>query len=506
MPGATEIGPADPDEEIKVTVLVRRRPQSSLPSLVDENAAKPLAERRYLTRDELASQHGADPSDLAKVAEWARQKGLGVVETNQLNRTVVLRARVADLSSAFQVKLARYRHDTGTYRGRIGAVQVPADLADIVEGVLGLDDRPQAQPRLVFPAEAATPVAPARAVPFTPAEIARLYQFPPKVDGQGESIGIIELGGGYKAADIQKFFKDLKIPKPIVVAVSVDGATNSPSTPPAGPDYEVGLDVEVAGAVAPGAKIAVYFAPNTDQGFLDAITAAVHDTTNNPSVVSISWGAAEINWTNQSMDAIERVFQDAAALGVTVFCASGDNGSTDAVADGLAHVDFPASAPHAVGCGGTHLEAAKGAITSEVVWSGSGGGISDHFDLPTWQDGVGVPTSVNPNKRVGRGVPDVSGNADSATGYRIVVGSSTITVGGTSAVAPLWSGLIAVLNQALGKRLGFLNPIIYSPAARSTFRDIRNGNNGAYSAALGWDACSGLGSPDGVTLLGTLQS
>jgi kumamolisin len=313
------------------------------------------------------------------------------------------------------------------------------------------------------------------------------------------------LGGGYNASDLSTFFRNLGIQEPTVVSVSVDGAQNSPSQPPAGADYEVELDIQVAGAVAPGARIAVYFAPNTDQGFLDAITTAIQDTANNPAVISISWGAPESNWTGQSMQAFEQRFQDAAAVGVSLFCASGDNGSADGVADGLQHVDFPASGPHAVGCGGTHLEGTGSAITSEVVWSGSGGGVSDQFALPSWQNGVGVPPSVNPGHRVGRGVPDVSGDADPATGYKVVVGGSTTVVGGTSAVSPLWSGLTALLNQALGHQLGFFSPQLYAPAGRATFGDITSGSNGAYSAAPGWDGCTGLGTPRGETLLQSLR-
>jgi kumamolisin len=348
-------------------------------------------------------------------------------------------------------------------------------------------------------------VAPAAAAALTPVQVAQLYQFPTSQNGQGQTIGIIELGGGYTPSDLQTFFSKLGLPQPTVVSVSVDGAQNSPSQPPAGPDYEVALDIEVAGAVAPASRIAVYFAPNTDQGFLDAVGAAIDDTANDPAVISISWGGPESSWTAQSMDAFEQRFQDAAALGITVFCASGDNGSSDGVSDGRAHVDFPASAPHATGCGGTHLEASGTTISSEVTWSGSGGGVSDHFPLPTWQNGAGVPPSVNPGGRVGRGVPDVAGDADPATGYEIVVGGSNTTVGGTSAVAPLWSGLTALLNQGLGKRAGFLNPQIYQPAERATFGDITGGGNGGYSARPGWDACTGWGSPRGQALLDSLR-
>jgi kumamolisin len=416
---------------------------------------------------------------------------------DQALREVRLRGTVRDLSSAFNVQLSRYEYEDLEFRGRIGSVFIPTDLVDVVAAVIGLDDRPQGQYRVI--------IAPAAATAFTPVQVAQLYQFPTNLTGQGQSIGIIELGGGYRASDLQTFFSSLGLPQPTVVSVSVDGAQNSPSNPPAGADYEVTLDIEVAGAVAPASHIAVYFGPNTDQGFLDVIGAAIQDTTNNPGVISISWGGPETSWTAQSMNAFEQRFQDAAALGITVFCASGDNGSSDGVNDGRSHVDFPGSAPHASGCGGTHLEASGTTISSEVTWNGSGGGVSDQFPLPSWQSGAGVPPSANPGGHVGRGVPDVSGDADPVTGYKMVVGGSTTTVGGTSAVSPLWSGLTTQLNQGLGSRVGFLNPRIYAAPANSTFGDITAGSNGAYSARRGWDACTGWGSPRGQALLNALR-
>ena len=221
------------------------------------------------------------------------------------------------------------------------------------------------------------------------------------------------------------------------------------------------LDIEVVGAVAPGAKIAVYFAPNTDQGFIDAITTAVHDTTNRPSIISISWGGPEVSWTQASAMAMDQAFQAAAALGVTVFCASGDNGANDFPPGQGAqpgnHADFPASSPHVVGCGGTKITVANNAISAEEVWNdpgggASGGGFSTLFPTPTWQ-AAAVPGGGK------RGVPDVSGDASPASGYVVRVDGQSAVIGGTSAVAPLWAGLTALLNQKMGKPLGFANPV-----------------------------------------------
>jgi kumamolisin len=349
---------------------------------------------------------------------------------------------------------------------------------------------------------------------FTPVQVAQVYDFPPNADGTGQCIAIIELGGGFRARDVQRYFKStLNMKPPKVVAIAVDGAHNKPTGDPHGPDGEVMLDIEVAGAVAPKSTLAVYFAPNTDQGFYDAIAAAIHDTRYNPSVISISWGGPESSWSQQSLNEFNTLFEDAATLGVTVCVASGDNGSTDGLTDGLQHVDFPASSPYALACGGTKLTAANGKYATEVVWNemanqegSTGGGVSDFFAKPAYQATAGVPPSVNPGNFVGRGVPDVSGDADPVTGYDVYVDGQASVIGGTSAVAPLWAGLTACINQMLGKRVGALSSLVYSQIAPvdGTFHDITSGNNGTFPAKPGWDACTGWGSPVGSAIAAAL--
>ena len=263
-------------------------------------------------------------------------------------------------------------------------------------------------------------------------------------------------------------------------------------------------------SVAPDANIAVYFAPNTDAGFLDAITTAIHDTTNKPSIISISWGGPESSWTQQAMTAFDAAFQAAAAMGITVCVASGDSGSSDGVNDGGDHVDFPASSPNVLACGGTSLQASGSTITSESVWNdgaqggAGGGGMSSFFPLPPWQHGLElIQTSGATQTLTMRGVPDVSGDADPQTGYDVRIDGTDTVIGGTSAVAPLWAGLIARINSMRGSPVGLINAQLYATA--SVLNGITTGNNGSYEAGPGWNACAGLGSPNGTKIAALLE-
>ena len=511
LPGARAGADVHPDERIEVSVRIRAKPGGRDLDSGGALADQPPAARSYLSRDEFAARHGAAAADIAKVKAFAKAHGLAVVEASAPRRTVVLAGSAASMCRAFCVTLMQFEHDGGTYRGRIGPISVPGELAGIVEGVFGLDNRPQASPHFQVLGAPGVAVARAPGASFTPPQLAALYDFPTGVDGSGQCIAIIELGGGFKPADISAYFAGLKLPLPTVKAISIDGGRNRPSNANSA-DGEVMLDIEVAAGIAPKATIAVYFAPNTNQGFLDAITTAVHDSVNKPSVISISWGAAESNWTAQAMTQFDQAFQAAAAMGVTVCCAAGDNGSADGVGDGKAHVDFPASSPFALGCGGTRLSASGTAISDEVVWnedaktSATGGGVSGFFALPVYQKAAKVPPAAG-GKKTGRGVPDVAGDADPNSGYRVRVDGQSMVIGGTSAVAPLWAGLVALLNQKLGKPVGYLNPLLYGSLVGSgALRDIVAGDNGSYAAAKGWDACTGWGSPVGSKLLHALAA
>jgi kumamolisin len=553
LTGAKVVGTVDPNQRIEITVQVRRRPGSDLDATVNKIASQGLADRRYLTRAELAAQAGADPADAAKVDSFAHDHALTVTETDLARRTIKLSGRIADLSAAFGVKLQRYKAGAVSYRGRTGTISIPAELNGIIERVLGLDDRPTVQPhyrvlktarnsrftRSAAPARKGSkkPKPPANSGPtsYSPVQVADIYDFPSKLDGAGQTIALIELndvdstgkatGAGYQTSDLTTFFKNLGIPLPNVSAVGVDGGANVPGPDP-NADGEVTLDIEVAGAVAPKANIAVYFGTNTDDGFIQVLSAAVHDDVRKPSIVSLSWGQAEETATSQLLQGLEQILQEATALGVTVCVAAGDDGSADEAQsqwDGQPHVDFPASSSYSLACGGTTLDSSSTAGSPvETVWNeganggATGGGVSNFFPKPSYQANINVPAPAKPAG--GRGVPDVAGDADPNSGYSIFLDGSQQTIGGTSAVAPLYAGLLARINQSLtsggGNPVGFINPLLYAQASSpGIFHDITSGNNdiyndlkGEFSAGPGWDPCTGLGSIDGAKLLAALPT
>jgi kumamolisin len=515
LEGAKEIGPAKPSEMVDVTVRLHRKDKKSVMSA--HEFTKPVGERTHLTRKQFEQQHGADPASILRVEAFAHEHKLTVKEKSAARRTVILSGTVAAVSHAFGVQLKEYQYKNIKYRGRTGTVKLPAGLHDIVEGVFGLDNRPQAKPHFRrLPGKKAAAQTPA-SLSYTPPQVAALYSFPPApLDGTGQCIALIELGGGYNTTDLSNYWQQMNLTKtPAVSAVSVGNGSNSPTGDPDGPDGEVMLDIEVCGSIAPGAKIVVYFAENTDAGFLNAITTAVHDSTNNPSIVSISWGGPESSWTQQAMTSMDEAFQSAAAMGVTVCVAAGDDGSTDGVSDGQNHVDFPASSPNVLACGGTRLVASGTAITSETVWNelangegATGGGFSTFFvPLPTYQSSAGVPPASYKLKSVGRGVPDVAGDADPTTGYVTLTDGQSGVTGGTSAVAPLWAALMALINQSNNKAAGFINPLLYQSedGNPAEVNDITTGNNGGFAAGPGWDACTGIGSPVGTQILAVLS-
>ena len=342
-------------------------------------------------------------------------------------------------------------------------------------------------------------------------------------------MALLEFGGGVFPSDLAAFCKQANISVPKVVPISVDG---TPTSAKDGAEGEVMLDIEVIAGICPKATIAVYFAKFTERGWIRALDAVVQDKTHNPSVLSVSWGYAEENyiWTRQAMTQVNESLKDAALTGVTVCVSAGDDGSSDAVSDGHAHVDFPASSPYVLAVGGTTIPS-KNAPLPDICWfegdglrdpnnfnSGStGGGVSAVFPRPSWQQNITIKP-VNPGAIVGRCIPDVAANADwTASPYLLVVDGNGEPNGGTSASSPLVASMIALINaqRQANNRVGYLTPVLYQsdgggPIGLKVCTDVVKGNNvtdqiGGFSAGVGYDAVSGWGTPDGMKLMKVLS-
>jgi len=418
------------------------------------------------------------------VNAFASEYKLTVINTNNASRTVKLEGNVSQLSVAFNVTLMNFNSTKGEYYGYLGQVHVPTKLADAVIAVLGFDNRPFAKRKTKIVAKHKGQILGKRKAQkgfagYTPAQVARFYNFSTTVNGTGICVAILELGGGY-------YTKDLMYPSK-VISVGVDGVTNAPNGDPDGDDGEVALDIQVVQGAAPGATIVVYFAPNTEQGFLNVLIAAYTNTSNCKvaalRAISNSWGSTEPS-SNSSNSGYDSALKSAGAKGVVVSVSSGDSGSSE--------IEYPCVSPYALCVGGTSITVSGTTITSEVAWAYSGGGVSTIYPKPSWQSSLSVAY---------RGVPDVSANADPKSGYAVKYNGKSYVFGGTSASAPLWAALVALVSQKLGKPLGPINSALYAigPLSHSNF-DITSGNNGAYSAKVGWDEVTGLGRPSGANL------
>jgi kumamolisin len=532
--GAKIEEPTDPNDTIEVVVRLKRK---------REYAEKPQAGRR-MSRADHDRDYGPRASDIDAVSAFATHFGLHVKDIADSQRLMILEGRVSAFEKAFKVELHQHRFPDGQqYRGRTGTIQVPAEIKDALAGVFGLDNRRVAWPAIRF-LKSSTAAAAAGGGSQTPGPItsfyanalAKLYNFPTNVDGTGQKIGIVELGGGYVASDLAKYYDTAGLKKAPTFSVRPvkDGATNTPDpNNPDLPDVEVLLDMEVAGSVAPGAQLFMYFVKDgSDAQVLLGISAAVHDNATDLSVMSLSFGGPEYDTitmgtgpgtaaVSQYQENINDLFETAGHLGITVCVATGDQASAGEAEqwDGKAHAGFPASRPYALAVGGTHIVTATPGDPSEEAWHpqrnvGTGGGISRYFPLPDYQEKLVKQKAVNPAGGLGRGIPDVCGDAAQESGYRVLVDGAWWPdqagdhppIGGTSASTPLWAGLIALFNQSLGKRVGYVTPLLYEIGSPSNaFFDVTKGNNGDYSAANGWDACTGLGSPNGVELLNALK-
>jgi kumamolisin len=548
VPGARLLAPSDDNEKIAISIYARRNPNPPVELIekVSKLSAQLPSRRNYLNQKEFERIYGADPVDLQKIKAWAKTNNLQFVREKLAQRKIELRGKIGDISRALDVQFNEYDHPSlGRFRGRSGNIFVSEDVCYIIDGIFGLDTRPIGSPRYRKANTRPLPISlfkqkrTGRASmaslsntfpgTFFPPEIAVLYNYPKGTDGSGQNIAVFAFNGpdknapgGYNLAALQEYFQNvLGQSAPDIQDVVIQGMGNVPGQERSDADStdEVMLDICTVGGVAPGAKIFMYFTEFTSKGWIDAIHDAIAGK-NNIAVISISYGNPEQDknslWSAMEVKIVNEAFEAAASRGITICCAAGDDGSSDE-GSGPAEVDFPASSPNTLGVGGTKLISSGGPnpqIVSETVWNevmikngATGGGVSVIFSKPSYQDNVQIPVSVTPPHQIGRGVPDVSAVGDPQTGLVVIHidGKKLDPIGGTSASTPLWAGLIARLNEGLKARCGFLNPLLYTRFSSGVLRDITQGNNGAYAAGPGWDACTGLGSPDGEKLLNALS-
>lgn len=517
--GAKALRATKPGKWIRLTLAIR--PKDALPDLSGLDTVRPGA-RAYLNRAQLASHYGSDPDALTRISAFAKAYNLTVTRDERASARLGLGGTAADLCAAFNVKLFDYTHpELGMFHARTGPISIPAALAGDILGVFGFNNHRVLRRKSGTAALAADPSTPGRAW-FLPGELAQIYNFP-SANAQAQCIGLLEFGGGVETADVAAYFGKVGVPAPGINVIAIDGVATDPTADPDS-TAEVMLDIDIAGALGAGAKLAVYFSTFDEKGLVDGLSAVLNDAVNDPSVISISWGCAEnaiynnsgVPWSNAAITACDQSFLALAHLGITVCVASGDDGAAALATDGRAHVNYPAASPYVLAVGGTTLHAATTAAgslqTTEIVWNDgpgacTGGGVSEVELVPAWQQGI-VPPSVNPGHFAGRAVPDVAANADPATGYYVRAGGTFSVTGGTSAAAPLWAALIARCNALNGKRAGNFNALLYSHVGPSKLlQDIVAGNNdaynqldGQYAAGPGWDACTGWGTPDGTAL------
>jgi kumamolisin len=517
--GHKKLKPTSGSEEVTVTLMLRRK-LGHATQQTGRNAARP-------TREAFAEQRGADPKELAEVGDFAKNAGLKVVDSDAAKRMVIVRGPADAVNKAFNVTLNDYEYERGQYRSHDGAVRLPSNVAGYIEAVVGLTNR-QVHARHYSTAKRRPTKDPVNTQPLTPAQVAKFYDFPDG-DGASQTIGLYEMQtqegpAGYAKSDIAATMEALGgLPMPDIIDVSVDDVNNSGQS-----DGETGLDITVAGALAPKATIVVYFTGGETQNILHSLQMMIHPKAGQPmpNIISISYGwgpddEGSAGFSDSEFVQLTQLFEDAATNKISVFVSSGDSGAqientTEAQAS------YPASDVWVTACGGTTIGNVQGTTFDEYVWNdigaagpgATGGGVSARFPVPGYQEGISIPVRLSTGK-AGRGLPDISGNASENSGYlQVINGSTPQPVGGTSAVAPLYAGLMARINANLGHSVGFLNPILYSLSA-SAFRDIVGapgpanntfGHVKGYPAGTGWDACTGLGSVLGQALQTALSA
>jgi len=503
------------DTQLMITLYLKRDKHENGMTIQEYADAVIAGTQTVLGHDEYVYQFGAVKDEVTLVLDWATSNGLIIEETNIDSATTKLSGTAEQFNNIFNISLQTVIENNREYITHIGNIIIPTNIDAVVDLILGLDNSMSFSHNAIL--ETTTgPIDSNLISSPTPVDLASAYKFPRApgsdlVQGNGVCVAIIELGGGWTTQNLTSTFGRIGQPNPTVIDVSVDGGVND-----GGADVnssgEVMLDIYCVGAVVPAAKIAMYFAPNTYQGFIDTIITPTNDTVNNPSVISVSWGTTDTNWGSVNRNTFEAAFAAAVVKGITVFVAAGDYGVRALSGSATYTVQYPGTSPYVVCAGGTVISINNDySIASEIPWGTSGGsfagggGVSGIFGIPTWQ--TGFNSKLYPGGTVsaltGRGIPDVSAMA---TGYTFYygAGNATGTFVGTSATAPLLAGMMARLNQLSERRIGFVNSDWYAVRTTAFNDQITGDNHGGnavgYMADTGWDAATGLGSPIGTEL------
>ncbi len=522
---------ASPGQQLNLSIGLQPRNADALNSLL-ASLYDPQSPQyhQYLTPDQFEATFAPTPDAAQQVVSYLQSVGMTVTSVAPNNMLIDATATVTQADSAFSTTINTYQLGSQVFYANATPPVVPASISSLIASIGGLDNSTQYQPlyqRLSGQGHLAGH-ANGPSSGYAPKDFTSAYDATPLQSagllGDNQTIALFELDG-YQQSDIAQYFANYGIATPNISNVLVDNFSGAAGQGA----IEVELDIEVAGALAPHANQIVYEGPNTIQGLNDTYNQIVHD--HKAQIVSISWGLCEASSGPAELQTLDTIFKQGAAEGMSFFAASGDSGAYDCSDSNLA-VDSPADDPYVTGVGGTNLQLdAAGAYGSETAWSnasdtqrspkgaGGGGGISSTFRLPAWQTGQdvinanssGAPCNA-PSGQYCREVPDVSANADPASGYAIYctvnnAGCSSagwMDVGGTSAAAPLWAGSMALVNQYLlskGKTVvGFANPALYgvfnAQQSLPAFHDVTSGNNLYYPTAAGYDMASGIGTPD----------
>jgi subtilase family serine protease len=527
------LGAANAQQQLNLSIGLQLRNQQELHNLLSDmyNPRSPLY-HHFLTPQQFAAEFGPATDQQKQVTNYLQQQGLSVTHVSSNGLLIDASATVAQAEAAFQVSINNYRVGTHTFFANAGPPTIPGPLSSIIASIGGLDNSVQMHPlyHLVAPGHGKPEPGTgngsrfAHAKPragqgggFAPADLNSAYDATPLlqagIQGNNQTVAVFELDG-YQSSDITRYLQNYNLGNPSITNVLVDGFGGSAGQGA----IEVELDIEVVAAMAPKASQIVYQGPNTTQGVNDTYNQIVTD--NKAQITTISWGECESQSGNAELQTLDNIFSQGASEGISMYAASGDSGAYDCNDSNLA-VDSPAGDPYITGVGGTTLQLNNGDYGSESVWSnpndtqrspkgaGGGGGLSSFFKEPGWQTGPGVQNQYSDGNRE---VPDVSADADPATGYSVYCtaaasgcpSSGWIAVGGTSAGAPLWAGSTALINEYLQQqkksRMGFANPALYglenAQEQFSPFHDVSSGNNLYYPATSGYDEASGWGSPD----------